>query len=348
MSRRPVARADAAARLPAAPRLRPAAVRARRSAHPRRRARDRRGLRRADRALPRARPPRDRALGVRHRAGVRRRCTSIACCARRGCWRCATSSAPRRSTPGASEAFAVADHQVAHVYVRDPARIAEVRGAAASGARRRAGARPTRTARRSASITSARASWSRSPRRDRWFTYYYWLDDARAPDFARTVDIHRKPGYDPVELFLDPALALPKLKVAATLAKKALGFRYLMDVIPLDASLVRGLARPDHRSLDDGPVLISSETRRRAERRAGSTAVRDADPRASCSTQVPGTTRWSASVSTKPVGRDQPPAAARAARGNHDRVDEADAGQQPAAPDGPCPDVFATTVRAMM
>src|SRR5690242_21199285 len=39
-----------------------------------------------------------------------------------------------------------------------------------------------------------------------WFTYYHWLDDAAAPDYARTVDIHRKPGYDPVELFVDPQL----------------------------------------------------------------------------------------------------------------------------------------------
>ena len=47
-----------------------------------------------------------------------------------------------------------------------------------------------------------------------WFTYCYWLDDARAPDFAPTVDIHRKPGYDPVELFLDPTLRAPKLTIA--------------------------------------------------------------------------------------------------------------------------------------
>src|SRR5262249_46144671 len=73
-----------------------------------------------------------------------------------------------------------------------------------------------------------------------WFTYYYWLDDARAPDFARCVDIHRKPGYDPVELFLDPKLMFPRLKIAGRLLKKKLGFRMLMDVIPLDASLVRG------------------------------------------------------------------------------------------------------------
>ena len=53
-----------------------------------------------------------------------------------------------------------------------------------------------------------------------WFTYYYWLDDARAPDFARTVDIHRKPGYDPVELFLDPKIPLVKLKIAWRLLQK--------------------------------------------------------------------------------------------------------------------------------
>ena len=77
-----------------------------------------------------------------------------------------------------------------------------------------------------------------------WFTYYYWLEDARAPDFARTVDIHRKPGYDPVELFLDPKISLPQLKIAWRLLQKKLGFRMLMDVIPLDATPGERLAWP--------------------------------------------------------------------------------------------------------
>src|SRR5690606_27426574 len=85
---------------------------------------------------------------------------------------------------------------------------------------------------------------------DRWFSYYWWLDDDRAPDFARTVDIHRKPGSDPMELFLDPAIPLPKLKVARRLIARKLGFRNLLDVTPLGpTSLVRG----SHGLVTDGP-----------------------------------------------------------------------------------------------
>ena len=155
---------------------------------------------------------------------------------------------------GASEAFAVVDHQVAHVYVRRPERVGEVAvllGALPGVARvlDDAGKREIGLDHeRSGELVALAAP-------DRWFTYYYWLDDARAPEFARTVDIHRKPGYDPVELFLDPALRLPAAQVGWRLAKKMLGFRMLMDVIPLDPSLVRG----SHGVRTTGPVLISSE-----------------------------------------------------------------------------------------
>jgi len=86
-------------------------------------------------------------------------------------------------------------------------------------------------------------------RSNAWFTYYYWLDDARCPDFARTVEIHRKPGFDPVELFFDPKLPSAKLSVGWRLARKKLGFRQLMDVIPLDATLVKG----SHGRVTDDP-----------------------------------------------------------------------------------------------
>ena len=91
-----------------------------------------------------------------------------------------------------------------------------------------------------------------------WFSYYYWLDDAVAPDFARCVDIHRKIGYDPVELFLDPELCCPKLKVAWRLVKKKLGMRMLMDVIPLDASLVKGSHGRVPEDEGDWPVLAGT------------------------------------------------------------------------------------------
>jgi predicted AlkP superfamily pyrophosphatase or phosphodiesterase len=97
--------------------------------------------------------------------------------------------------------------------------------------------------------------------RNAWFTYYYWLDDARAPDFARTVEIHRKPGYDPVELFIDPAIRFPKLAIGSRLARRWMGQRALMDVIPLDASLVRGSHGRIARSDSDGPIFISSDRR---------------------------------------------------------------------------------------
>ena len=158
---------------------------------------------------------------------------------------------------GACKAFAVADHQIAHIYVSDPALIPQVKAQveALPGVERvldEAGKRALGLDHpRSGELVAIAHA-------DSWFTWYYFLDEARAPDFARTVDIHRKPGYDPVELLLDPALRFPKLRIASRLARKGLGMRYLMDVISLDATLVKGShGRPTDRP-DDGPLLISS------------------------------------------------------------------------------------------
>ena len=90
-----------------------------------------------------------------------------------------------------------------------------------------------------------------------WFSYYWWTDDALAPDYARTVDIHRKPGYDPVELFVDPQVTLPALRVAWFLLKKKLGFKALLKLIPLDATLVRGSHGRIPEDPLDWPVLIA-------------------------------------------------------------------------------------------
>jgi predicted AlkP superfamily pyrophosphatase or phosphodiesterase len=161
--------------------------------------------------------------------------------------------------PGASRAFAVADHQIAHVYVRDAIDLPSAR----------------ETCERTTGVDlvlddeGKRAHGLDHERsgdlvlvadEGRWFSYDHWLDDARAPDFARTVEIHRKPGYDPCELFIDPAIRFPKLALASRLLRKKLGFRTLMDVIPLDASLVRGSHGRAPSSPQLGPLMMARGT----------------------------------------------------------------------------------------
>jgi len=148
--------------------------------------------------------------------------------------------------PGDSKAFAVVDHQVAHLYVREPGMRDEVRNLVLSLDGVDAVLHPSEL-----DLDHPRSGdWIVLAKDDSWFDYYYWLDDALAPDFARTVDIHRKPGYDPLELFMTS-----KLRAMGRLAQKKLGFRYKMDVIPLDTSLVRGShgLRPDS---NHGPLIV--------------------------------------------------------------------------------------------
>ena len=156
---------------------------------------------------------------------------------------------------GASRAFAVADHQIAHIYVRDDTIRNEVRCVleATEGVAevRESGFGDGIGARRAGDFIAVSSPES-------WFTYYYWMDDMVAPDFARTVDIHRKPGYDPAELHLDPALSLPRIRIASFLIRKKLGFRALLPVIPLDASLVGGSHGRDDVPEDEQPVLVGA------------------------------------------------------------------------------------------
>jgi predicted AlkP superfamily pyrophosphatase or phosphodiesterase len=156
---------------------------------------------------------------------------------------------------GASKAFAIADHQVAHVYINDASIRAAVKKtlAGVDGVEFVLDAEE----KKAHGIDHERAGdLIAVADKDSWFTYYYWEDDAVAPDFARCVDIHRKIGYDPVELFFDPAIRFPKMQIAKRLLKKKLGMRMLLDVVPLDASLVKGShgRRPDNAA--DWPVYI--------------------------------------------------------------------------------------------
>src|SRR5262249_39369154 len=154
-----------------------------------------------------------------------------------------------------SRAFAVCDHQVAHVYVRqgdDVPRVRDLLGAlpcVARGYAEEARAAIGRSDERAGEIGLARDP-------NAWFAYPFWLDDRLAPDYARTVDIHRKPGYDPCELFFDPKLWWPKGRAIRRLIQKKLGFRTLFDVVPLDPSLVRGSHGLPAADLQDRPVLI--------------------------------------------------------------------------------------------
>lgn len=136
--------------------------------------------------------------------------------------------------PGASKAFAVADHQVAHVYINDKQVTEKVKNILQNvdGIELIL----DRDAQADYHIDHERAGDLVLMAKEKsWFTYYFWLDDSKAPDYARAVDIHKKPGYDPVEMFMTS-----KLRAGYKLLRKKAGFRYVMDVIPLDATLIKG------------------------------------------------------------------------------------------------------------
>lgn len=170
--------------------------------------------------------------------------------------------------PWTSRAFAVADHQIAHVYVSDRADLplvrklcAELPGVAEVLGEAEKAAHGLDHPRAGDLVLVAEP--------DAWFTYYYWLDDARAPDFARLVEIHRKPGYDPAELFFDPAApGAAKRRTAVALARKKLGMRYLMSAVGLDAgaAAVRGTHGRLPDTPQDGPVLLCSRPHGARER----------------------------------------------------------------------------------
>ncbi|HEX6962241.1 MAG TPA: nucleotide pyrophosphatase/phosphodiesterase family protein [Lacipirellula sp.] len=137
-----------------------------------------------------------------------------------------------------SRAFAMVDHQFSHVFIQDDdaktrLHVAELfvaqPGVAEVVAPREAAQYDLNHARSGELVIISTAN--------SWQAYYWWNDDARAPKFARSVDIHRKPGYDPVEMFFDP----------------------VAKGIPLDATLVKGSHGAPAREPWQRGVLLSSQ-----------------------------------------------------------------------------------------
>lgn len=159
---------------------------------------------------------------------------------------------------GECRAFALADHQIAHIYIKDKNDIPELKKIL----EKIPGVAKVLD---DAGKTEYHLNHERSgdlilvAEQDSWFTYYYWLDDSKAPDFARTVEIHKKIGYDPVELFLDPKKKFILPRIILKLIKKKLGFRTLMNVIPLDAKLINGSHGCIPEKEQDKPVFISKK-----------------------------------------------------------------------------------------
>ncbi len=158
--------------------------------------------------------------------------------------------------PGQSKVFAAADHQIANIYVQDPSLLKEVRSlvAATDGVAEVLDEEGKRRYHLDHERSGQLVAFAEA---DAWFTYYFWLDDTKAPDYARTVDIHQKPGYDPAELFFDPSDKFVKAKAGLSLLKKKMGFRALLEVVPLDGKYVKGSHGIATASPEDGPVIIS-------------------------------------------------------------------------------------------
>ncbi len=161
---------------------------------------------------------------------------------------------------GASEAFVVADHQMAHVYVKDGNNLDKVKKLIEKvpGVERVFSGDELEKEHISHERCGDLVVVADS---DSWFTYYFWLDDAVAPDYARMVDIHKKPGYDPVEMMTDPKDRLVMAKVGWKLLKKKLGFRTVLDIIPLDATLIKGSHGRKTEDSDDFPIFITNHTK---------------------------------------------------------------------------------------
>jgi len=156
-----------------------------------------------------------------------------------------------------SRAFAVCDHQVAHIYVNDLEHLKAI----AEFVKNIPGVSKVLVGEERSAL---HLNHSRSgeiialSQPKSWFAYPFWFEDEFAPDYARCVAIHAKPGYDPCELFFDPKLSFPTMKVIRKVLQKKLGFRMKLDVVPLDARIVKGSHGLPSTNPENGPLLIGT------------------------------------------------------------------------------------------
>ena len=148
--------------------------------------------------------------------------------------------------PWESRCFAVCDHQIAHIYIQKGLSIREVQSVVAGMAGVETVAAPEHFGlqhSRSGELVAL-------AKKGAWFAYPYWKSGENPPDYAQTIDIHRKPGYDPCELFLGS-----KFNLGRRILQKKLGLRTRFDIICPDESLVKGShGRPVYG--DKGPVFV--------------------------------------------------------------------------------------------
>ena len=175
---------------------------------------------------------------------------------------------------GESDAFAVADHQIAHIYCKNSSTIGKLVKLLQS-------VEGVEKVLFGEDLKKYHINHERCgdivvvADKDSWFTYYFWLDDAKAPDYARMVDIHKKPGYDPVEMLTDPKDKLIMAKVVGKLLKKKLGFRTVMNIIPIDATLIKGSHGRLTEDKEDYPIFISNRVSSENENVINAIQVRD-------------------------------------------------------------------------
>ncbi|HDZ03541.1 hypothetical protein LCGC14_0127230 [marine sediment metagenome] len=175
---------------------------------------------------------------------------------------------------GESDAFAVADHQIAHIYCKDSKDIESVAQIMMS-------VEGVEKVLFGDDLKIYNIDHERCgdivviADKDSWFTYYFWLDDSKAPDYARMVDIHKKPGYDPVEMMTDPKDKMVMAKVVGKLLKKKMGFRTVMDIIPIDATLIKGSHGRLTEDVEDFPIFITNHTTGDNDQKISAIQVRD-------------------------------------------------------------------------